>query len=180
MSNDSCESVREMLVDYDDGQLKAEQAAEVAEHLSVCPLCRQELDALQDSLKLTKEIWENVAANVEDVQIALPLRKRRVALKRLAAVAAGVVLATSALIWIWSARTTDSRGPMETGEITSASEAARFIEREGASAKLAATAQILANVPGGQEAASGTFRYLAHTYPETVMGKEALAKIGSN
>ena len=180
MNNNSCEFVRELLVDYDDGQLQRDQATEVAEHLSACPLCREELDALRDSLRQAREIWEVAAAAIEDIRIGGAARKRRIVLKRLAAVAACVVLAVGVTLLTWTARTPKSPEPTEVAGISPAARAIRLMEREAASAKLGVSAQILSEQPGGQEFAVGAFQYLAQTYPETAMGKEALAKIGSN
>ena len=180
MNDDSCESVREMLVDYDDGQLKANQVAEVSRHLAACPFCRQELQDLRDSLKLAREIWNEAAVNVEDVQIAFPPAKRPIVLRRLAAVAACLALAVGLTVLVWLSGTPGTPPPSAIAQISPAARAARLIEREAASAKLAASAQILADSPGGQQFASAAFQYLAQTYPQTTMGKQALNKISSN
>ena len=43
----SCKDVADILVDYADGQLSAEQAGAVAEHLAECEGCRELLEALR-------------------------------------------------------------------------------------------------------------------------------------
>lgn len=180
INDDSCESVREMLVDYNDGELEVDQAAEVSRHLAACPFCREGLQDLRDSLKLAQEIWHEAAADLEDVQIAFPPAKRPIVLRRLAAVAACLALAVGLTVSIWSYYTRQTPGPLATLQVPSAVRAARLIEREAASAKLAASAQILADSPGGQQFAASAFQYLAQTYPQTTMGKQALNKISSN
>ena len=47
MNEQTCESVRELLVDYADGDLPGESARPVADHLAGCPSCRRELAALR-------------------------------------------------------------------------------------------------------------------------------------
>ncbi|MCK4851141.1 MAG: zf-HC2 domain-containing protein [Phycisphaerae bacterium] len=180
MSKKSCEFVREILIEYDDGELKAKQAAEVAQHLAACALCREELQDLRDSLKLARDVWHESAVNIEDIPITLASAKRPIVLRRLAAVAACLALAVGLTVLIWTSRTRQTPGPLATVQVPPAVRAARLIEREAASAKLAASAQILADSPGGQEFASAAFQYLAQTYPQTAMGKQALNKISSN
>jgi len=48
----TCEEIREILVDYADGQLLPSDSNKVAEHLAECAHCRKMLDALQRSLEL--------------------------------------------------------------------------------------------------------------------------------
>ena len=180
MNKNSCKFVRDLLVDYGDGQLTPDQASEVTQHLTACPACSRELQALRSSLELAQEIWHEAAVNLEDVQIAFPPAKRPIVLKRLAAVAACLALAVGLTVLIWLSRTPGTPPPSAIAQISPAARAARLIEREAASAKLAASARILADSPGGQEFAASAFQYLAHTYPETAMGKQALIKISSN
>ena len=180
MNNNFCEIIRETLVDYDDGQLKANQVAEVSRHLNACPACSRELQALQNSLALAKDIWHDAAANLQDVPITLTPTKRLTLLKRFTALAACLALPVALTILIWASRARQTPGPSAVTQISPAARAARLIEREAASAKLAASSQILADSPGGQQFASAAFQYLAHTYPQTTMGKQALNKISSN
>ena len=107
-------------------------------------------------------------------------RKQLLTALLLLAVAACLALAVGLTVLVLASRTARTGAPPAGVQISPAARTARLIEREAASAKLAASAQILADSPGGQQFASAAFQYLAHTYPQTTMGKQALNKISSN
>ena len=104
MNDDSCESVREILVDYDDGQLEANQVAEVARHLNACPACSEELQALQDSLELAKDVWHEAASSVQDIHFVPAKRTPPVTPKRIAAFAACLALAVGLAVLLSTSR----------------------------------------------------------------------------
>ncbi|HUT90695.1 MAG TPA: zf-HC2 domain-containing protein [Thermoguttaceae bacterium] len=62
MSSQSCDTVRELLVDYCDGELSAAEAGRVAAHLPDCPNCRAELRMLERSIELARSVWHESAA----------------------------------------------------------------------------------------------------------------------
>jgi len=62
MSSQACDTVRELLVDYGDGELSAAEAGRVAAHLAECPECRAELRVLERSLELAQSVWRESAA----------------------------------------------------------------------------------------------------------------------
>lgn len=169
-----------MLIDYDEGELPPVRSGEVAEHLAACPTCRRELDTLRDSLSAARDVWQQAAASVEGIEI--PRHRRRRLVAKCAAVAACLVLAAGAAVWVWTGMSQDR--PVHC-EIASTQPVRRLtvaetIRREGVSAKLAASAQILADRPGGKEYAETAFRYVAIAYPETDAGKQAKTRISSN
>ena len=59
----TCEEIKEILVDYADGQLSQSESNKVAEHLGKCKNCQRMLDALQRSLELAGVIWEGRASS---------------------------------------------------------------------------------------------------------------------
>jgi hypothetical protein len=62
MADNSCNSILELLVEYTDGDLPADQSRRVADHLAGCPDCRAELRVLERSLELAREVWHESAA----------------------------------------------------------------------------------------------------------------------
>ena len=70
----SCEDIREMLVDYADGQLLPSEANRVAEHLAKCEHCQRILDALQSSLELAEVVWEDGLGAAKEIRIPIPVK----------------------------------------------------------------------------------------------------------
>ena len=175
MNDRICQGLEELLVEHADGELPSDQARPLAEHLAVCRACRERLEALQTSLELARDIWQDAAASVGPIDIQPASRKRSLVLKRSAVAVACAVLAGGAALYVWMVRprTGPGVGPAPS---FSAEQVARIIRREGASARLAASAQILAEQPGGREYAARAFRYVTEAYPDTVAGKAAKNK----
>ena len=57
MTDRSCEEIRDLLVDYADGELSPQDSQAVAEHLAGCPECREIVKGLERSLNLATAIW---------------------------------------------------------------------------------------------------------------------------
>lgn len=175
MNRQSCESVREFLVGYGDGELPADRAHQVADHLAGCEHCRRELAALRRSLELARGIW---AESAIDPSAGLAARPRRTARRLWPAVAAAcVILAVGAAV-VW--RSMAGGGSVPTGPAPAAlsvRDVRARIRREDISARLAASAHILSLQPGGLEAAEEAYRYLARAYPDTSAGREAARRI---
>ena len=53
----------------------------------------------------------------------------------------------------------------------------QMLDREELAARLAASAQVLADQPGAEEYAQRSFRYLAEVFPNTAAGKDAARKV---
>jgi anti-sigma factor RsiW len=62
MNDRSCDAIAELLVGYADGELPADEARRVADHLAGCPGCRAELRLLERSLELARDVWHESAA----------------------------------------------------------------------------------------------------------------------
>lgn len=69
MNEQRCQSIREMLVGYADGELEPTLAAEVTEHLAACPSCRRKVEYLHRSLELARGLWDEASDRVSDVQV---------------------------------------------------------------------------------------------------------------
>ena len=44
----NCQRVQDSFIDYQDGSLPADEAAELRSHLASCPVCQREWSALQE------------------------------------------------------------------------------------------------------------------------------------
>jgi hypothetical protein len=62
MTRQECETIRDLLVDYADGELVAADGQRVAAHLEVCADCRAELRRLERSLEVAQAVWHELAA----------------------------------------------------------------------------------------------------------------------
>jgi anti-sigma factor RsiW len=109
----SCGRVRELLAAYADGGLDGRERDDVAAHVAKCPDCAEEVRALRDLLAETRRLvappprdeafWIDLA---RDIRVAVAETPPRVAWWRLPAVAAGLVAAFAAVLFV-----TASRGP---------------------------------------------------------------------
>ena len=175
MNEDECQQVRGVLVEYADGELPAAEMQQVGAHLAECSDCRELLTALRRSLELTKAVWAESLPR-QGPAVAVSDRRRVRRLKAVAVAAACVVLAAGAgLIWQGARPPQTPDGPRT--PIYSAAEIGAMIQREEASARLAASARILSDQPGGKQAAHDSYVYLARMYPETSAGRESRGKI---
>jgi hypothetical protein len=57
-----CETIRDLLVDYADGELAADDGRRTAAHLESCADCRAELRLLQRSLDVARTVWQEAAS----------------------------------------------------------------------------------------------------------------------
>ena len=179
MNDHACESIEKLLVEYADGELPPQRARPVAEHLAGCNRCRARLGALRESLGLARDIWQAAVASVEQIDVRPPIRSRRLAFRRPAVAAACVVVAAVGVLCVWTARPKDAPHARPAPPLTAA-QAERMIDREGAAARLAASAQILADQPGGEQYADIVFSYLIEAYPDTSAGREVSNRISPN
>ena len=166
----SCEEIREMLVDYADGQLSPSESNKVAEHLEKCEHCREMLGALQRSLELAQVIWADGLAEAEKIRVPIPRRIRKVRWFRYAAVAAGIlfVITTSVL---WRAFLRPPKKEISFIEIE------RRINESGSAARLLAATELLTEYPDAQSIVKEQYRYIVETYPETSAAAKAKLKI---
>ena len=176
MSGRGCDKVVEKLVEYADGVLPAAEAAEVAEHLRVCPRCRAQVGALRRSLAVAGAIWADAAADVaESGEPRAGRRGGRGGLWRIGwragLVAAGIMLLAGT--WFWQRASEPRRPAVHVAGASSPSDVAREIARVGVSAELMQAADMLAEQPAGREIACERYQYIASAYQDTPAGVES-------
>lgn len=176
VNENSCQDVDELLVAYADGELAAEPAERVSAHLATCEKCRCKLAALERSLELAGAVWEE-SAEAMAAPAAECVRRRSSWIKAAAAAAACIVLAVG-LAALWLATRPESQPPhLPPDARQTAAGVEAMIQREEASARLAASARILSLQPGAEQAAEDAYRYLASAYSDTPAGQEAARRI---
>lgn len=153
MTDRSCEQFRDMLVDYADGELSAQDSQAVAEHLAQCPVCREIVGGLKRSLHLAKAIWQD---NLEAPKTT-SVRRRVVRLLPWAAIAATILIAAGTLILNSVHRPAELEYAGIERQVTGVATAARL---------LAAT-QILAQCEGTESIVQEQYRYILHNYADT-------------
>ncbi|MFB0554182.1 MAG: anti-sigma factor [Phycisphaerae bacterium] len=166
----SCEEIREMLVDYADGQLSQSESNKVAEHLGKCKNCRRMLDALQRSLELAEVIWEDGLGETKEIRIPIQVKARKIRWPRYAAAAAGILLVVTTSI-LWRALVRPAKKELTFTEIE------RKITESASAARLLAAAELLAEYPDAQSIVKEQYRYIVDTYPETAAAAKAKLKI---
>jgi len=166
----TCEEIREILVDYADGQLSQSESNKVAEHLGKCKNCRRMLDALQRSLELAEVIWEDGLGAAKEIRIPIPGKAPKIRWSRYAAVAASILLVlTTSIVW---------RGLMKpTQKEVSFADIERRITESANAARLLAAAELLADYPDAKSIVKEQYRYIVETYPETAAAAKAKLKI---
>jgi predicted anti-sigma-YlaC factor YlaD len=166
----TCEEIREILVDYADGQLSQSESNKVAEHLGKCKNCRRMLDALQRSLELAEVIWEDGLGAAKEIRIPIPGKAPKIRWSRYAAVAASILLVlTTSIVW---------RGLVKpTQKEVSFADIERRITESANAARLLAAAELLADYPDAKSIVKEQYRYIVETYPETAAAAKAKLKI---
>lgn len=170
MSQDKCEQLEGLLVDYADGLLDGEEAAEVAGHIEQCLACRDKVEALDESLELARVIWRD---NLDESTSRSAVRPSlaRVLMRRWPAVAAAAVVVFAVAVISHRRPMAGPAGPQLTAEQVEAQ-----IMAEGSAARLLAAAEILARKPHARELARSQYRYILEYYPETEAAVQARTK----
>ncbi len=166
----SCEDIREMLVDYADGQLSPNDSNKVKEHLAKCEHCQRILDGLQRSLELAEVVWEDSLAETKEIRAPILGKPRKIRWPRYAAVAAGILLVVTTSI-VWRTLMRPAKKELSFAEIE------RKIIESGSAARLLAAAELLAEYPDAQSIVKEQYRYIVETYPETAAAAKAKLKI---
>ncbi len=166
----SCEEIREMLVDYTDGQLSPSDSKKVAEHLAECTHCRKMLGALQRSLELAGVIWEDGLAETKEIHAPILGKPRKIRWLRYTAAAAGILLVVATSI-LWRALVRPAKKELTFTEIE------RKITESASAARLLAAAELLAEYHDARSIVKEQYHYIVETYPETAAAAEAKSKI---
>jgi len=195
MTSQSCETVRELLVDYSDGELPQADSQRVTAHLAECSGCRSELHLLEHSLELARAVWRESAARAPS-RGTCPVDRRPRPIPAAAVMVACVAVLTVA-VGTWFFLRIGPRAEVDQVELAGPAEPSRepeepaagppaedidvdaMIARAGRAARLAAAAELLATQPGLERYREQTEQYLAKAYRGTPAGDRAALKVNS-
>jgi anti-sigma factor RsiW len=172
MPTEACETIRDQIVDYADGELDPASSGLVGDHLKQCPACQQQIEALRRSLVLAQQTWTEADRRLDGV--STPTTRRSTFLRKLPrrlsiAVAAAVVLVLVRPLW----QSPPSVGPFTNAPAKSLARIEQEIWQAGAAAEMLAAADVLARAPGGEPYAHDSLRLIAKRYPNTRAAGEA-------
>jgi anti-sigma factor RsiW len=165
---ESCDNFAEMLVDYADGCLSAEQSSMVADHLSECDDCRTLLEALRKSLELAQVIWEDNLSQTEAIRIPAPARTRRRSWPRYAAAA---ILIVSAIFVTSRIMEKPAKNQPTLAEIEGR------INEAGNAAQLLAAADLLRGCSETEGIARQQYCRIVETYPDSPAASKAKLRV---
>jgi len=166
----SCEDIREMLVDYADGQLSPSESNKVAEHLAKCEHCQKMLEALRRSLELAEFVWEDGLAETKEIRVPILGKPRKIRWPRYAAVAAGILLVVTTSI-VWRTLMRPAKKELSFAEIE------RRITESGNAARLLAAAELLAEYTDDEAFVKQQYRHIIEVYPNTTAAAKARSRI---
>jgi len=164
-----CDNIAELLVDYADGLLGAEQSAKVTEHLAECDDCRTLVDGLNRSLEIAQVIWEdNLSQTPKTIRIPAGVRTARSSWLRYAA--AAIIIISAVFITI-------NRIEEPPKDEPTLAEMERRITEAGNAARLLAAADLLGGYSEVEAIAKQQYRRIAETYPDTSAASKAKSQI---
>lgn len=168
----SCEEIFELLVDFTDGRLSPDQSVEVTKHLAKCPQCRENLKALDKSLKLANFIWADSLTDIESVHVVHLQKARKYQWAKYAAVAATILIAFG----IYGLFRPFNKPPEPQPTFA---EIEQSITDAGNAARLLTAAERLSEYPDCRLLAIKQYKYILNQYPETSSAKYAKLKINN-
>ncbi|KPK78168.1 MAG: hypothetical protein AMJ79_00645 [Phycisphaerae bacterium SM23_30] len=142
-----------------------------------------DLKSLEDELKklppppIPADLESRLLEAIPAASVPTAPARRTGLLYRAAALAAVLVFALTALHYLNPDRFDSQNQAVESIPVVRNEEIMRTIEAETISARLLASAHILARQAGGESFARDTYQYLADFYPDTAAGREALKLI---
>ena len=161
----TCEDIKQMLVDYADGELPPVDSNKVAEHLAKCANCRKLHSGLQKSLEFAGIIWADGLTETENIRNPV-IKTRKIRWIRYAAIAASILLvATTSVVWYTLKRP-------KVSELMFA-EIERKITESGSAARLLAAAEMLSDNPNAETIVKQQYKYIVETYPGTTAAAKA-------
>ncbi len=161
-----CTEIADKLTAYADGELPQHESGMVAEHLAQCPDCRKMLSALEDSLRLTRIIWDDNLAQADNIDLALPAKPRSHRRLRYLAVAAGILLVVTCSVIRYA-----------TVKEPTFQEIEHHIAQAASATKLLAALELLAEYPDAQPIELQQYLHIVDMYPQTTAADEAKARI---
>ena len=165
----NCQKIRDLLVDYADGQLDDNAVSEVDRHLLQCDHCRNTLQNLRKSLSLTQFIWQDNLSSIRDK--STPTGRKSLFQKWLKpiAIAAGLLLITG----LYLSFTIPGRGAQE----LTLEQIEQQIQQNASAARLLAAADMLAEVPDTKSIVQKQYTYILQTYPDSSAAAQAKVRI---
>lgn len=188
MTTSTCKTIRSLLVDYADDDLRDAESTAVHDHLRDCEACRADLSHLQRSLEYARAIWQESARVEPPSATDRMLAAKKKSQVAMTAAAALTVIATGALL-LWR---TQSSAPLDPTQDQVArnehrilsheiaveiSEIESLIAREAQSARLAASSEFLAAQPSLADYREHADLYLATAYENSPAGKQAKQRL---
>ncbi len=185
-----CEPYCDLLVDYTDGDLSEQEMLRVREHVDSCSACRVQLARLQHSLEHAQSIWrESTLPRIESAGNSPGLECGRTTRRlterpafRAALTASAIVLGILVAIigprLLWQARPTAEpdrvadREPQRSAEPSEVAEIKSLIARETRFARLATSADYLADDPSLALYRQNADDYLAAAYVDSQAGQQ--------
>jgi len=164
-----CENIKQMLVDYADGQLSPSDSGKVAEHLATCEHCRKMLNGLRKSLELAGVIWADIHTETENIRIPVT-KNRKLPWLRYAAIAASILLIVTTSV-VWHTFVRPKRSELTFAEIE------RKITESGSAARLLAAAELFSDNPKAETIVKQQYQHIVETYPETSAATKAKLRI---
>lgn len=165
-----CKDIKQMLVDYTDGELSPSESSKVTAHLAKCGNCRGMLEALQRSLSLADVIWEDGLAETKAIGFPIRPGARKVHQPRYAAIAASILLVVGTY-FVCRSLTRPTKPELTLAEIE------RRINESANAARLLAAAELLAGQPYAEDLANSQYRYIVDRYPHTEAAAQARSKV---
>lgn len=173
MKDHICQVVsKEKLVAYADGDLSPGEAEKVSEHIATCPDCQAVTEALERSLQVTQAIWQTGEAQWSETLSFNRVTPGRRTFKKLAAVAASVLLILGAGA-IWRLLSEPSERTRVISEETKVAELKLKIADSSDAARLLAAAELLSKYPEAESGLKQRYRHIVETYPETAAAAKA-------
>ncbi len=155
---DPCQKTSEVLADYLDGELPADEARQVADHLASCPRCRDLAGAMDRSLAAARIVWQEVLHETARTA-SLPKTAPRPWIRCAAVAAAALIVGVGALCWLVRVRRAEPA-------LTLARVQQEILDC-GRAAQLLAATDILARCEGTAEIVDRQRNYILAQYPST-------------
>ena len=178
MKTDPCNEIPiEVLVDYADNELPADERERLSEHLTKCEHCRARLEDLERSLHVTQLIWRDVEEQIGRGYTTAKPRSRAFPSAWRVAIAASVLLVVTGFLVRHFTRQQGRQvvpGPVQHVTLE---EIEDRIRRAGLAAQLFATAEILDRLEGGQAAAEEQYVYITEYYSDTEQAAQARRRL---
>jgi hypothetical protein len=150
--------------------LPHEEAQQIAKHISNCEKCLTMLKALQDSLKMVQDIWEDDKEKWGDLHSFKKPKLQRLHFKSIA-VAAGIILICSvSLTWL-ELKPNQSR--QVTNEAPTIEEIIIESDRAAIAAQLLAVGDMYAAQPGAEKYAMQRYNNLIESFPSSAQSEQA-------